>query len=59
MKQFESQLKKINNKLDLPQPVKSRIVLEIAADMEDTFNFYFDKGMNEKDALQKTSIKRY
>jgi len=53
MNQFAPILKKINEKLDLPQPIKSRIILEIAADMEDAYNLYRQQGLSEKEALEK------
>lgn len=53
MNRFTPLLKKINTKLDLPQPAKSRIVLEIAADLEDLFQFYRNQGLDEKAAMKK------
>ncbi len=53
MNQFAPTLKKINEKLDLPQPIKSRIILEIAADMEDAYLLYLEQGMSEREAMAK------
>jgi len=53
MNQFTPILKKINEKLDLPQPTKSRIILEIAADMEDAYSLYLQQGMSEREAMTK------
>ena len=53
MNQFAPILKKINKKLDLPQPIKSRIILEIAADMEDAYSLYLEQGMTEREAMAK------
>ena len=47
---FVSLLKKINNKLDLPQNTKSKIILEIAADLEDLSNYYLTQGLSENEA---------
>jgi hypothetical protein len=57
MKQFAPLLKKINRKLDLPQPERSRIILEIAMDLEDLYNFYRQKGLDENDAILKAEEK--
>ncbi len=57
MKQFTPILKRINEKLNLPQPTKSRIILEIACDLEDAYNFYLDKGKSEEDAVKKSEEK--
>ena len=35
MKRFTSLMQEIEAKIDLPQPVKSRILLEIASDLDD------------------------
>jgi len=45
MDNFKPILKEINSKLDLPQPTKSRIILEIAADLNDTFDTYKKQGL--------------
>lgn len=57
MNRFTPLLKKINTKLDLPQPAKSRIVLEIAADLEDLFQVYRNQGLDEKEAMKKVHEK--
>jgi hypothetical protein len=50
MKQFAPQLNRIAQQLDLPQPVKGRILLEIASDMEDLLGVYLSRGMDEEEA---------
>lgn len=57
MKQFTPLLKSISERLDLPQPRKSRILLEIGADLEDLFNFYCTKGFSETEAMLKAEEK--
>jgi hypothetical protein len=42
-----------NEKLDLPQPVKSRILLEIASDLEDLYQDYRRSGLGESAALAR------
>ena len=57
MKQLAPILNKINEKLNLPQPEKSRVFIEIKNDMEDLYEFYLSKGFSEKEALKKTEEK--
>jgi len=57
MKQFTPLLKSINERLDLPQPTKSRIILEIAADLDDLYQLYLSRGLAENEAAQKTEEK--
>ncbi len=53
MKQFVPLLKKINEKLDLPQPIKSKIILEMAADLSDLYETYCAKGLVAEEAKVK------
>lgn len=53
MNKFSDILREINNNLNLPQPNKSRIILEIAADMEGLYEHYIKSGMNEDEATEK------
>lgn len=57
MKQFAPLLERINQKLDLPQPAKSRILLEIAADLEDLYEYYRSQGLDENEARQRSEEK--
>ena len=57
MKQFTPLLKSINERLDLPQPIKSRIILEIAADLDDLYQLYLSRGIKENEAAQKAEEK--
>ncbi len=52
MSRFSSLLKSLNERLDAPQPVKARILLEISADLEDAYEFYRDSGHSEADATR-------
>lgn len=54
MNPFAPTLKTIYDSLDLPQPEKSRILLEISGDMEDCYHNLLDSGLGEKAALQQT-----
>ena len=52
MNPFKSLLIEINNKLELPQPTKSRIILEIAADLNDAYQLYQIQGMSKEEAIE-------
>ncbi|MBN2090828.1 hypothetical protein JW964_14540 [candidate division KSB1 bacterium] len=57
MNQFVPLLKKISDRLDLPQPTKSHIILEIAGDLDDLFEHYLARGLSREEAFQKTQEK--
>jgi len=62
MNRFMPVLKNISENLDLPQPRKSQVLLEVAADLDDTFNYHLNRGLNEqqaqKEAEQKFSLSK-
>jgi len=53
MRRFFPILKRMNEKLMLPQPLKYMIIKEIAADLEDTYNIYIQQGIGEAEAELK------
>ena len=53
MRRFSSFLRELYKRLDLPQPTKSRIILEVAADLDDLYNAYRNKGLTEDEAMEK------
>jgi hypothetical protein len=53
MTHFAETLKQINEKLDLPQPVRSRVLLEIAADLEAVENHFLEEGLAPQTARRK------
>jgi hypothetical protein len=57
MSRFSALLKQTNERLDLPQPTKSRILLEIASDLDDMYRLFIDQGMNERDAIRRVNEK--
>jgi len=57
MKRFTPLLKSINERLDLPQPRKSHIILEIAADLEDLYQLYLSRGLPETEAAKRAEEK--
>lgn len=54
MNRFGSELRRVNAMLDLPQPARSRVILEISADMEDMYRHYVGRGIAEDDARRRT-----
>ena len=53
MRRFVPILKRINERLVLPQPLKYKIMKEITADLEDTFTVYIQQGLGEDEAEVK------
>ncbi len=58
MNMFADVLRGIDCRLDLPQPHKSRIMLEIASDMEYAFEEYLESGMDIEEARAR-AIERF
>jgi hypothetical protein len=57
MNRFHDFLKEIGGKLEIPQPIKSRIILEIAADLEALYQHYLKQGNGKNAALKKAQEK--
>ena len=57
MDPFKTLLININNKLELPQPTKSRIILEISADLNDAYQSLKSQGMGENEAIEAAKQK--
>jgi hypothetical protein len=52
MKRFGDVLSSVAARLDVPEPAHSRILLELAADMEDLHLAYLQKGLSELEAQE-------
>ncbi len=52
MNRFRDLLREIFVKLDLPQPEKSRILIEIASDLEDAYRYYLERGHADEEAAR-------
>ena len=50
MSRFAETLNTINDRLDLLHPARSRVLLEIAADLEDLYRHFRDQGLSEAEA---------
>jgi hypothetical protein len=53
MSRFAPVLRRISAGLDLPQATKSRILLEMAGDMEDLYQHHLSRGSDEAEALRR------
>jgi hypothetical protein len=53
MNRFREILVKTSDRIDLPQPVKSRILLEIAADLSDIYDESVGRGMSDEEARRR------
>jgi hypothetical protein len=50
MSRFAQALSDVASRLTLPEPVRSRVLLEMAADMEDLHQAYLERGLPEEEA---------
>ena len=57
MSRFTGLLKRTAARLDLPQPTKSHVLLEMAADLEDLFAAYRERGFGEEEAARRVEEK--
>jgi hypothetical protein len=53
MTDFTDVLDPLSSRLPLPQPARSRVLLEIAADLEDAYRHYRDAGLPEPEARRR------
>jgi hypothetical protein len=54
MTRFDEALMDLGDRLVIPQPARSRVLLEIAADMEDLYLAFIAEGLPEEDARRRT-----
>jgi uncharacterized membrane protein len=52
MTRFTEILRDTAGKLDLPQPSRSNVLLELAADLEDLFSHYREQGHDEEESVR-------
>ena len=53
MSRFAGVLRQVSDGLDLPQPTKSRILLEMDADLEDAYRHYRGQGLGDEEAVRR------
>jgi hypothetical protein len=57
MSRFAELLSRTGRKLDIPQPGRSRVLLELAGDLEDLYDLYRRRGLGEAQAVRKVEEK--
>lgn len=57
MRRFVPALRRISSELDLPEPTRARILLEMASDLEGLVDHYRARGLSEEEAAQRAEAK--
>ena len=57
MNRFATVLQRMSCRLTVSQPLKSRILLEMAGDLEELYTHYRSQGLGEQDAVRKAEEK--
>lgn len=52
MTDFAAALRRIDARLHLPQPARSRVILELAGDLEELYGHYLGRGLSEEAARE-------
>lgn len=52
MSRFADVLNQVWDRLEIPEPSRTRIVLEMASDLEDSYQYYLDQGHDETEAMR-------
>ena len=52
MSRFADVLNQVRDRLEIPEPSRTRIVLEMASDLEDSYQYYLDQGHDEAEAAR-------
>jgi hypothetical protein len=53
MTRFANVLKRAEDRMRAPEPVRTRILLEMAADLEDSYQHFLDQGLDEAEATRR------
>lgn len=57
VRRFVPALRRISSELNLPEPTKSRLLLEMASDLEALYEHYRARGVDEEEAVRRTEEK--
>jgi hypothetical protein len=57
MNRFAEILRRTAQKLDLPQPARSRVLLELAGDLEALYDLYVQRGLDDSEAVRRVEEK--
>lgn len=53
MSRFAKTLQTVRDRLEVPEPSRSRILLEMASDLEDSYQYHLDRGHDEAEAMRR------
>ena len=53
MKRFARVLRDAQEQLEIPEPSRTRVLLEMASDLEDSFQFHLSQGCDEAEAARR------
>lgn len=53
MNRFAPLIRATSRRIDLPQPARARVLVEMAADLEDLFDHYVARGAGEEEAFER------
>jgi len=53
MTRFANVLKEAEDRMRAPEPARTRILLEMAADLEDSYDYFVDQGLDEAEAERR------
>ena len=53
MKRFTRVLSEAHDQLKIPEPSRTRVLLEMASDLEDSYQFHLSQGCDETEAAQR------
>jgi len=53
MKRFARILSEAHDQLQIPEPSRTRVLLEMASDLEDSYRFHLSQGLDETEAVRR------
>ena len=53
MNRFGGVLQKARDQLQIPEPARTRVLLEMASDLEDSYQIYLSQGCDEPEAVRR------
>lgn len=53
MSRFADVLQQAHERLQVPEPSRNRILLEMASDLEDSYQYYLSQGLEEAEAIRR------
>ena len=56
MKRFTRVLSEARDQLEISEPARSRVLLEMASDLEDSYEFHLSQGCDEAEATRRARV---